>query len=105
MIYWFTSNLWSIAQQFVAERIMPVPAAAAAVLEKDQAKSGRGKTGGKAAGPGSPVHLCRRRGFRGRRFGRESGWKEHYAVCWSASSADRRSERREERCKRKGQKR
>jgi YidC/Oxa1 family membrane protein insertase len=24
-IYWFTSNLWTIVQQFVAERIMPTP--------------------------------------------------------------------------------
>lgn len=47
MIYWFTSNLWSIAQQFVAERVMPVPAAAAAVLEKDKTKGARGKAGGK----------------------------------------------------------
>ncbi len=23
-IYWFTSNLWTIAQQFVAEKVMPV---------------------------------------------------------------------------------
>jgi YidC/Oxa1 family membrane protein insertase len=49
MIYWFTSNVWSIAQQFVAERIMPVPAAAAAVLEKDKVKSARGKAGGKVS--------------------------------------------------------
>ena len=49
MIYWFTSNLWSIAQQLVAERIMPVPVAAAAVLEKDKGKKGaRAKAGGKA---------------------------------------------------------
>jgi YidC/Oxa1 family membrane protein insertase len=49
MIYWFTSNLWSIAQQFVAERIMPVPVAAAAVLEKDRAKLAQGKSGAKKA--------------------------------------------------------
>jgi len=24
-IYWFTSNLWTIAQQFVAEKLMPMP--------------------------------------------------------------------------------
>jgi len=24
-IYWFTSNLWTIAQQYVAERTMPMP--------------------------------------------------------------------------------
>ena len=45
MIYWFTSNLWSIAQQFVAEKIMPVPVAAAAILEKDKAKAAKGKAG------------------------------------------------------------
>jgi len=49
MIYWFTSNLWSIAQQFVAERIMPVPAAAVAILEKDKAKGAKGKAGGKTS--------------------------------------------------------
>ena len=26
-IYWVTSNLWTIAQQFAAEKIMPVPVA------------------------------------------------------------------------------
>ncbi len=29
-IYWFTSNLWTIAQQFTAEKLMPVPVAAVA---------------------------------------------------------------------------
>jgi YidC/Oxa1 family membrane protein insertase len=47
MLYWVTTNLWSVAQQFVAEKIMPVPVAAAAILEKDKAKAAKGKGGGK----------------------------------------------------------
>ena len=54
MLYWFTTNVWSIAQQFIAEKIMPVPVAAAAILEKDQAKAARGKGGAKGpAGTGT----------------------------------------------------
>lgn len=33
-IYWFTSNLWTIAQQYVAEKVMPVPVAVIASPEK-----------------------------------------------------------------------
>lgn len=48
MLYWFTTNVWSVAQQFVAEKIMPVPVAAAAILEKDKAKAAKTKgSGGK----------------------------------------------------------
>ena len=50
MLYWVTTNLWSIAQQFVAEKIMPVPVAAAAILEKDKAKAAKGKGGGTPGG-------------------------------------------------------
>ncbi len=46
MLYWVTTNLWSIAQQVVAEKIMPVPLAAAAILEKDKVKLAKGKGGG-----------------------------------------------------------
>jgi YidC/Oxa1 family membrane protein insertase len=49
MLYWFTTNVWSIAQQFIAEKIMPVPVAAAAILEKDKAKASRTKGAGKAS--------------------------------------------------------
>ena len=71
-IYWFTSNLWTIAQQYVAEKMMPVPVPAAASSAKDKtpakappkapAKTGRPgqaegrvhtparKTGGKTSG-------------------------------------------------------
>jgi YidC/Oxa1 family membrane protein insertase len=52
MIYWFTTNLWSVAQQFVAEKIMPVPVAAAAILEKDKAKLAKAKGGGKPGAAG-----------------------------------------------------
>jgi YidC/Oxa1 family membrane protein insertase len=41
-IYWFTSNLWTIAQQYVAERLMPLPVAAAvmpSVKEKAPVKA------------------------------------------------------------------
>jgi YidC/Oxa1 family membrane protein insertase len=63
MIYWFTSNLWSIAQQLVAERIMPVPVAAAAVLEKDKAKAARVKVGGNSgAAPGVQKKTQARKG-------------------------------------------
>ena len=51
MIYWFTSNVWAIAQQFVAEKIAPVPVPVVATLEKD--KAARVRAGGKASvGPG-----------------------------------------------------
>jgi YidC/Oxa1 family membrane protein insertase len=36
-IYWFTSNLWTIAQQYVAERFMPMPVPVAATAAKEQA--------------------------------------------------------------------
>jgi len=44
-IYWFTSNLWTIAQQFVAEKIMPVhvPVAATSQKEKPTVKRSPGK--------------------------------------------------------------
>jgi YidC/Oxa1 family membrane protein insertase len=35
-IYWFTSNLWTIGQQYVAERMMPMPVPAAASSAKDK---------------------------------------------------------------------
>lgn len=40
-IYWFTSNLWTIAQQFVAEKIMPVPVSVATTSEKEKASAKR----------------------------------------------------------------
>ena len=35
-IYWFTSNLWTIAQQYVAERTMPMPVPVAATSAKEK---------------------------------------------------------------------
>jgi YidC/Oxa1 family membrane protein insertase len=35
-IYWFTSNLWTIGQQYVAERMMPMPVPAAVSSAKDK---------------------------------------------------------------------
>jgi YidC/Oxa1 family membrane protein insertase len=35
-IYWFTSNLWTIAQQYAAERLMPLPVAAVVPSAKDK---------------------------------------------------------------------
>jgi YidC/Oxa1 family membrane protein insertase len=58
-IYWFTSNLWTIAQQFVAEKVMPVHmpvVVAAPVKEKVPTKAKAaparpvGKSGGKTSG-------------------------------------------------------
>jgi YidC/Oxa1 family membrane protein insertase len=51
-IYWFTSNLWTIAQQVVAEKVMPTPVAAVATPAKaGGAKGGSGKAAtGKAGG-------------------------------------------------------
>ena len=49
-IYWFTSNLWTIAQQLVLEKVVPAPVPATAATAKG---SGAGRTGGKApAAPG-----------------------------------------------------
>jgi YidC/Oxa1 family membrane protein insertase len=48
MIYWFTSNLWTIAQQYAAERIMPAPAVASA-------KEGPAKPKGTAASKAGPA--------------------------------------------------
>jgi YidC/Oxa1 family membrane protein insertase len=45
-IYWFTSNLWTIAQQFVAEKVMPAPVSSVAVPAKAGPTKG---TSGKAA--------------------------------------------------------
>jgi YidC/Oxa1 family membrane protein insertase len=50
MLYWFTTNLWSVGQQFVMEKIVPVPVAAAAILEKDKAKLAKAKGGSKPGG-------------------------------------------------------
>jgi YidC/Oxa1 family membrane protein insertase len=50
MLYWVTTNVWSVAQQFVAEKVMPVPVAAAAILEKDKAKLAKARAGNKPAG-------------------------------------------------------
>jgi YidC/Oxa1 family membrane protein insertase len=47
-IYWFTSNLWTIAQQYVAERMMPMPVPA-------MATSAKTKTPARAAPNKAPV--------------------------------------------------
>jgi YidC/Oxa1 family membrane protein insertase len=36
-IYWFTSNLWTIAQQYVAEKLMPMPVPVTTVSAKGKA--------------------------------------------------------------------
>jgi YidC/Oxa1 family membrane protein insertase len=56
MLYWFTTNLWSVGQQFIMEKIVPVPVAAAAILEKDKAKLEKlkAKGGGNSRG-GQPA--------------------------------------------------
>lgn len=42
-IYWFTSNLWTIAQQYVAEKLMPAPAATAVAQSKASPRGSSGK--------------------------------------------------------------
>ena len=56
MLYWVTTNIWGVAQQFIAEKIMPVPEAALAVLEKDKAKAAKtqARTGNKPSGANKP---------------------------------------------------
>jgi len=51
-IYWFTSNLWTIAQQYGAEKLIPVHVPVVAVPAKEKATPGRpaGKSGGKTSG-------------------------------------------------------
>jgi YidC/Oxa1 family membrane protein insertase len=58
-IYWFTSNVWTIAQQYVAERMMPMPVPVVASSAKDKspartpAKPGA-KTGNAPTKPKAP---------------------------------------------------
>ncbi|MBN1320193.1 MAG: membrane protein insertion efficiency factor YidD [Thermoleophilia bacterium] len=56
MIYWFTSNLWTIAQQFAAEKIMPVhvPVGVASEKEKQPARP-TGKSRPSQTGKARPV--------------------------------------------------
>jgi YidC/Oxa1 family membrane protein insertase len=77
MIYWFTSNLWTIAQQYVAERIMPVPVIAPAVPVKEPTAKPKGsapakpagKSGGKTSGkkPGTSGTQRKTAGSKGQR--------------------------------------
>ncbi len=57
-IYWFTSNLWTVAQQYIAERFMPIHQPVGVTSAKDEPASGRpsgkkpsGPTGRKPTGP------------------------------------------------------
>jgi YidC/Oxa1 family membrane protein insertase len=54
-IYWFTSNLWTIAQQYVAEKLMPmpVPAAAGPAQEKAPVRAAA-RTPGRSGTSGKP---------------------------------------------------
>jgi len=57
-IYWFTSNLWTIAQQFAVERISPVPVPVPAVPEKEKGAKPKAKATGakpKSAASGRPA--------------------------------------------------
>ena len=58
-IYWFTSNLWTIGQQYVAERMMPVPVSVGASSAKDKTPTkaparGPAKTGTTSTKPKAP---------------------------------------------------
>lgn len=57
MIYWFTSNLWTIAQQFVAEKFMPIHVPVAATPGKEKSPSGKsaGKPSGAPTGKSRPT--------------------------------------------------
>jgi YidC/Oxa1 family membrane protein insertase len=48
-IYWFTSNVWTIAQQYVAERMMPMPVPAMATSAKKDAAPRAPAKGGSTA--------------------------------------------------------
>jgi YidC/Oxa1 family membrane protein insertase len=92
-IYWFTSNLWTIAQQYVAERMMPMPAPAAGSAAKEKT-SGRApaKTGAKAGAASTrpkttPTQPARKSG--GKTSGQKTGAKGQ-----ATSSASQRSNRR-----------
>ncbi len=57
MIYWFTSNLWTIAQQYVAEKVLPIQVLGTAAQEKGKAAAARptgkvpARTGKKPSAP------------------------------------------------------
>lgn len=56
MIYWFTSNLWTIAQQYVAERLLPIHVPVGVAPDKEKAATGQtgktpAKTGAKTTAP------------------------------------------------------
>ncbi len=77
MIYWFTSNLWTIAQQYIAEKIMPFPVITPAVPVKEQTAKPKGlapakpagKSGGKTSGkkPGTSGTQRKTAGSKGQR--------------------------------------
>jgi len=51
-IYWVTSNVWTIAQQFFMEKVVPVPVA---VTDRDTGKTAAGKPGTGKPGPGKAL--------------------------------------------------
>jgi YidC/Oxa1 family membrane protein insertase len=50
MLYWITTNVWTVCQQFVLRKLMPVPVLAE--TSKASAKSGPAKGGGSSKGGG-----------------------------------------------------
>ncbi len=57
VIYWFTSNLWTIAQQFAAEKIIPVPVPVGVAPEKEKKQPERpiGKSRATQTGKARPA--------------------------------------------------
>ena len=51
-IYWVTSNLWTIAQQIVLEKVVPAPVAVAPAATKGKPGAGRPTGAGPAKAPG-----------------------------------------------------
>jgi YidC/Oxa1 family membrane protein insertase len=51
-IYWFTSNVWTIAQQYVAEKLIPTPVTVVAGADKQKTSPARpaGRTPARAGG-------------------------------------------------------
>lgn len=77
MIYWFTSNLWTIAQQFVAERLLPIHVPVAGTPEK-------GKGPGPRTGGGAPAKV-------GAKTGAKSGAPAKGSAKTSAAPAGKSS--------------
>jgi YidC/Oxa1 family membrane protein insertase len=91
-IYWFTSNLWTIAQQYAAERIVPVPVAVVPEPVKEKTTRARptGQTPARSSGktPGRPAGKTSARPA-GKSGGKSSGEKTGQKGKATGSSSQR----------------